>query len=211
MEKTTPGLFIKQIPLGPTGAPRRNDGSALRIPGKRVINGLRIPGNQEVDLYKLSIAYFLWLISGFGALGFHRFYLGRFGTGLLWLFTGGLAGIGALFDLFYIPTMVRDENLKLGYRNALSSDPDFYVSERRAEPSPKESLEKVILRTAKKNGGVATPGEVALEGDIPLEEAKKALEQLVSGGYADIRVRKSGAIVYVFTEFLQDDSQFEEM
>ena len=58
---------------------------------------------------------------------------------------------------------------------------------------------------------MATPGEVALEGDIPIGEAKKALEQLVSGGYADIRVRKSGAIVYVFTEFLQDDTQFEEM
>lgn len=162
-------------------------------------------------MYKLSIAYLLWFLSGLGALGFHRFYLGRFGTGLLWLFTGGLAGIGGLFDLFYIPTMVRDENLRLGYRNVLSADPDFYVSERRVDPGPKESLEKIILRTAKKNGGVATPGEVALEGDIPIEEAKKALEQLVSGGYADIRVRKSGMIVYVFPEFLQDDTQFEEM
>jgi hypothetical protein len=162
-------------------------------------------------LYKLSIAYLLWFISGFGALGFHRFYLGRFGTGLLWLFTGGLAGIGALFDLFYIPTMVRDENLKLGYRNALFADRDFIVTERKVDSRPKESLEKVILRTAKKNGGVATPGEVALEADIPIDEAKKALEKLVSGGYADIRVRKSGAIVYVFTEFLDDETQFEEM
>jgi hypothetical protein len=162
-------------------------------------------------LYRLSIAYFLWFISGFGVLGFHRFYLGRFGTGLLWLFTGGLAGIGALFDLFYIPTMVRDENLRLGYRNVLSGDSDFYRTERGINPSPRESLEKVILRTARKNGGVATPGEVALEGDIPIEEAKKTLEKLVSGGYADIRVRKSGAIVYVFPEFLHDESQFEEM
>lgn len=162
-------------------------------------------------MYKLSIAYFLWFISGFGALGFHRFYLGRFGTGLLWLFTGGLAGIGGLFDLFYIPTMVRDENLKLGYRNVLSADPDFIISERRVDPASKESLEKVILRTAKKNKGVATPGEVALEGDIPIDEAKKTLEKLVTEGYAEMRVRKSGTIVYVFLEFLEDDTQFEEM
>jgi hypothetical protein len=162
-------------------------------------------------LYNVIIAYLLWIFSGFGVLGFHRFYLGRFGTGLLWFFTGGLFGIGALFDLFYIPTMVRDENLRLGYRSVLSGDPDFRVSERRVDPARRESLEKIILRTAKKNGGVATPGEVALEGDIPIEEAKKALERLVSGGYADIRVRKSGAIVYVFTEFLQDESQFEAM
>jgi hypothetical protein len=162
-------------------------------------------------LYKLSIAYFLWFISGFGALGFHRFYLGRFGTGLLWLFTGGLAGIGSLFDLFYLPTMVRDENLKLGYRNVLSLDPDFFISERRVDPGPRESLEKVILRTAKKNKGVATPGEVALEGDIPIDEARKALEKLVTEGYAEMRVRKSGTIVYVFLEFLEDETQFEEM
>jgi len=210
LEKAATGLLIGPIPR-PIQWPRRDDGPALRIRHKRGINGLRLTGNQEVDLYKNSIAYFLWLISGFGVLGFHRFYLGRFGTGLLWLFTGGLAGIGALFDLFYIPTMVRDENLKLGYRNVLFSDPDFHIFERRVDPGPRESLEKVILRTAKKNGGVATPGEIALEADIPLEEAKKALEQLVSGGFADIRVRKSGAIVYVFTEFLQDDTQFEEM
>ncbi len=162
-------------------------------------------------MYNLSIAYFLWFISGFGALGFHRFYLGRFGTGLLWLFTGGLAGIGGLFDLFYIPTMVREENLLLGYRDVLSADPDFYISKSRVDTGPKESLEKVILRTAKKNEGVATPGEVALEGDIPIEEAKKALEKLVTEGFAEMRVRKSGTIVYVFSEFLKDDTQFEEM
>lgn len=162
-------------------------------------------------MYKLSIAYLLWFISGFGALGFHRFYLGRFGTGLLWLFTGGLAGIGSLVDLFYIPTMVRDENLKLGYRNVLAADPDFIIPERRVDPGPKESLEKIILRTAKKNKGVATPGEVALEGDIPIEEARKTLEKLVTEGYAEMRIRKSGTIVYVFLEFLEDDTQFEEM
>ena len=107
--------------------------------------------------------------------------------------------------------MVREENLRRGYRNVLSSDPDFFLSGASSDPGPRESLEKVILRTAKKNKGVATPGEVALEADIPLEEAKQALEKLVSGGYADIRVRRSGAIVYVFTEFLEDDSQFEPM
>jgi hypothetical protein len=116
-----------------------------------------------------------------------------------------------LRDLVYIPDMVREANLQERYRDLLSKDPDFHISERRAKPSPKESLEKVILRTAKKNGGVATPGEVALEGDIPIEEAKKTLERLVSGGFAEIRVRKSGTIVYVFTEFLEDDTQFEEM
>ncbi len=59
----------------------------------------------------LFVTYLLWLCSIFGILGLQRFYLGRWVTGLLWLFTGGLFGIGAILDLVLIPGMVRIENL----------------------------------------------------------------------------------------------------
>jgi len=42
-----------------------------------------------------------------GIFGIHRFYLGRWVSGLVWLFTGGLLGIGVFFDLFLTGAYVR--------------------------------------------------------------------------------------------------------
>ena len=55
-------------------------------------------------------AYLLCCLGFFAVAGVHRFYLGRPLTGLLWLCTGGLVGIGTIVDLFLIPGMVESEN-----------------------------------------------------------------------------------------------------
>ena len=57
-------------------------------------------------------AYVLWCACFFGGCGIHRFYLGKYGTGLLYFFTFGLFGIGQFIDLFLIPGMVERENKK---------------------------------------------------------------------------------------------------
>ena len=49
---------------------------------------------------KKWVAFFLCLFLGF--LGIHRFYVGKIGTGLLYMFTVGLFGIGAFVDLIKI-------------------------------------------------------------------------------------------------------------
>ncbi len=157
-------------------------------------------------MYSTAIAYLLWFFSGFGAAGFHRFYLGKFGSGVLYLLTGGLFMVGSIYDLFTIPTQVREANLRVRYREALLSG---IVPERGAQAPKKDSTERVILRTAKANRGRVTPSEVALEADIPIEEAKRELDGLVKKGHSEMRVSKSGTIVYVFQDFVTNPADLD--
>ena len=60
-----------------------------------------------------STAYVLWFFSIFGLLGFHRHYLGKYGTGCLWMFTCGCFGIGAFVDLLTLSNQVNQHNTAL--------------------------------------------------------------------------------------------------
>jgi hypothetical protein len=57
------------------------------------------------------VAFFLCLF--LGTLGIHRFYVGKIGTGILYLLTFGLLGIGALIDFILI--LVNSFRDKAGY------------------------------------------------------------------------------------------------
>ena len=56
-----------------------------------------------------SVGYVLWI---FGFTGSHRFYFGKPVTGTIWFLTLGLFGVGWLIDLFLIPGMQRDAELR---------------------------------------------------------------------------------------------------
>ena len=177
-------------------------------------------------MYSTLIAYLLWLVSGFGVLGFHRFYLGKFPTGLLWMLTGGLFTVGAIFDFFTLPRQVQEANIRQalleqfrrqftrgnpetqrgGWRYA--NDADHRVMD---EKKGKEHPEQIILKLAKENKGILSISDVAMGVGITMEESKKLLESLVSRGFAELRVRKSGTLVYVITDMIDKDEPLEDM
>jgi TM2 domain-containing membrane protein YozV len=64
------------------------------------MNGTPTP----INTHSKTIGYLLWL---FGFTGAQRFYYGKRVTGLIWLLTFGLLGIGWLIDVFLIPSMDR--------------------------------------------------------------------------------------------------------
>ena len=61
------------------------------------------------NTHMLGIGYILWI---FGFTGSHRFYFGKPVSGTVYLFTFGLFGIGWLIDLFLIPRLSREADLR---------------------------------------------------------------------------------------------------
>ncbi|MCL2066849.1 MAG: TM2 domain-containing protein [Treponema sp.] len=168
-------------------------------------------------MYSVGMAYLLWLISGCGALGLHRFYLGKIPTGLLWMCTGGLGMFGSVYDFITLPAQVREANIRraiidgAGKNFANNRQSWRNVSDGEARiVREKESIERVILRIAKENKGILTASEVALAANISIDEAKKDLDALVSKGFAELRVRKSGTLVYTIPEIMDKDEPLED-
>ena len=53
-----------------------------------------------------------WILLTFlGPLGIHRFYLGKWISGIIWFFTGGLFLFGYLYDLLNLNEIVSERNI----------------------------------------------------------------------------------------------------
>jgi type IV pilus assembly protein PilN len=64
------------------------------------------PPAPEAALRSVPLSYGLWCLGLLGLCGLHRLYNRQPRSGLLWLLTFGLCGVGQLADLVLIPRMV---------------------------------------------------------------------------------------------------------
>lgn len=154
----------------------------------------------------VGTAYILWALGIFGICGVHRLYLGKTGTGVLWLFTFGLLGIGQLIDLFLIPGMVENHNFKLAVLQGSRPSPSPASSKTTSappQPLKGQALMREILRLAQQRQGILTLAEIAIDLPADFDEIEKALQELSRRSMAFPENNPvTGAVEYHFPHLL---------
>jgi len=155
-----------------------------------------------VEQRKTSVTFGLWCLGVIGVCGVHRFYLGKYVTGFIWLVTLGLLGVGQIIDLFRVQGMTRQVNLE---SMLLPPTPTKAQETRGPEESPQAdrqlpaSRQHRILKAAQASGGVVTLAQVVTQTGMSFEQAETTLDEMVAKGYVDIGNHpNSGVVVYRF-------------
>lgn len=135
----------------------------------------------------VALSYGLWCLSLLGLCGIHRIYNRKPLSGILWLFTFGLCGLGQLVDLMLIPGLVAGANRQL-----------------RLEPAPGAGtppLDRQLLRLAREVGERGfTINDALLDLDLPPDVDSASLhqeiEKLLGAHLLDVGNDERGRIVY---------------
>ena len=146
-----------------------------------------------------TIAYLLWCGCFLGVCGLQRIYNGKYGTGFLWLFTFGLAGIGQIIDLFTIPGMVEDANNRLlveSMGRAALAGGGIHVARRL--PRSSEEFQVALVQAAAEHGGRLTVAEAVAFTGRGFKEVDKQLKQMAVAGYIEADSDDAGQEYYVF-------------
>jgi len=153
---------------------------------------------------RILISYILnaaWFV---GLGGLHRIYNGKIGTGLFWLCTGGLLGVGQFVDLFLISNMVEEYDQKFRLKAGLSPLgvplTQAAVASQVYQPSGNQLMVK-LLEAAENRGGTLTVTQGVQATGAGFTEVETVLKDMLKSGYVKIdNDPVTGAVTYHFHE-----------
>ena len=142
-----------------------------------------------------GVAYLLWFF--LGALGAHKFYIGKVGMGVVYLLTGGLFFIGVLVDLFTLGNQVDVVNALNNARAGNNMQNIVVNVANGASPSGpmKTSAEKQILQLAQDNPQLSLR-DIVSNTELEVDEAETALQRMADKGLIKEMVDPSGKKIY---------------
>lgn len=155
----------------------------------------------EDGQYREGLGFALWALWIAGLAGIHRIYLGKYGTGILYLLTFGLFGIGQIVDLFRMKTLVRDANIREGFLPHPRMASHMIDSRPLPAVAPQTPLRQRLLRSAMDHGGAISVTQGVADTGATFEEVEEALGDLLETGYVDVdNAPGTGVVIYRFTE-----------
>ncbi|MDR0786088.1 MAG: TM2 domain-containing protein [Treponema sp.] len=163
-----------------------------------------------IPIKSKGVAYLLWFF--LGVFGAHRFYLEKIGTGVLYLLTVGVFGIGWIIDLFTLGNQVDVYNAIHGgvggsiggVGGSINSNQNNIVvnvtAPAAAAPvsSGKISAEKQILTLADRSDTLSLK-QIVSQTSLELDEAEEAVKKLIAKGMAKEQVDPDGRLTYIFS------------
>ncbi|WP_019487418.1 MULTISPECIES: NINE protein [Kamptonema] len=155
----------------------------------------------------LGVSYLFWAGGLMGMNGLHRLYNGKIGTGLLWLFTGGLLGIGQILDLLLIPSMVDEQNANIRAKLGVSAtgvpiyhQPNAAIAQVLVKQTPEQLMVK-LLKAAYAKGGKLSVTQGVMATGASFAEVEATLTELLKTGYVSVdNDPATGIVIYDFHE-----------
>ena len=110
-----------------------------------------------------TVGYVLALGAIFGFAGLHRMYLGRPLTGVVWLFTWGLCGLGTVYDLVTMGQLVDDYNGYIDPEDQAADDAAAQAAQAAAEATAAANAAAAAAAAAASQAGAAGNNVVVKE------------------------------------------------
>ncbi|MBO0350641.1 protein kinase [Phormidium pseudopriestleyi FRX01] len=187
------------VPPKPALTPPKNALSSVEELGEQMSR------LQQEKSVRLGVSYLLWMGGFLGVGGLHRFYNGKYVTGVLWFCTWNLFWMGQIVDGFIMPGMVDKYQDKMRKRLGISPmgvplAPQNSISQT-VNLQTQDQLMIALVRAAQARGGHLSVTQAVMDTNRSFSEVEQALTKMVSAGYVSVENDPvTGVVIYRFNE-----------